>query len=270
MNIFEFGLFKNAYRWFFSSLANQLLFSYLLVVTVALFVVSLWALFMIKSESITDLRNSLEVEAVNLALEIDNDLALDSIQAKTRVKKAVDRHASKLNVAITVVNADGNILADSQANLKKGNGENISNQSEINDALAGIVAFYTRRSQSTQTNWFYVAYPVRSAGRTAGVIRVGVPLTNIEQRLRHDLIVFLEIIFATGLITVSISLWLARRINRPVQEMSAMAKKIALSGDISEFVPVSRRDEIGELGLSFNQMIRPIGRTRKNEARIYS
>ncbi len=96
---------------------------------------------------------------------------------------------------------------------------------------------------------------MRSAGRTAGVIRVGVPLTNIEQRLRHDLIVFLEIIFATGLITISISLWLARRVNRPVQEMSAMAKKIALSGDISEFVPVSRRDEIGELGLSFNQMI---------------
>ncbi len=87
MNIFELGLFKNAYRWFFSSLANQLLFSYLLVVTVALFVVSLWALFMIKSESITDLRNSLEVEAVNLALEIDNDLALDSIQATTRVKR---------------------------------------------------------------------------------------------------------------------------------------------------------------------------------------
>ncbi len=255
MNLFEFGLFKTIYRWFVRSLANQLLFSYLLVITVALLAVSLWALFMIKSESINDLRNSLEVEAVNLALEIDNDLALDSLQAKMRIKKAVDRHATKLNVAITVVNESGNVLADSRANLQNGSGENIATQSEINDALAGIVAFYTRRSQSTQTNWFYAAYPVRSAGRTSGVIRVGVPLTNIEQRLRHDLIVFLEIIFATGAITVLCSLWLARRVNQPLQEMSGLAKKIALSGDISEFVPVSRRDEIGELGLSFNQMI---------------
>ena len=255
MNLFELGLFKTIYRWFVRSLANQLLFSYLLIITVSLLAVSLWALFMIKSESINDLRNSLEVEAVNLALEIDNDLALDSLQAKMRVKKAVDRHASKLNVSITVVNESGNVLADSGALLERGNGENIANQSEINDALAGIVAFYTRRSQSTQTNWFYVAYPVRSAGKTDGVIRVGVPLTSIEQRLRHDLIVFLEIIFATGAITVMISLWLARRVNKPLQEMSSMAKKIALSGDISEFVPVSRRDEIGELGLSFNQMI---------------
>ena len=255
LNIFEFKLFKVIYRWFFSSLANQLLFSYLLVVTVALVIFSLWALFMIKTESLKDLDNSLEVAAVNLALEIDNDLVLDSMQAKQRIKNAVDRHAYNLKVAITVVNGNGNILADSQANIKNGSGENISNQSEINDALAGIIAFYTRPSQSTKTSWHYVAYPVRSAGITTGVIRVGVPLTNMEQRLRHDLIVFLEIIFATGVVTALISLWLAKRINKPVQDMSAMARKIALSGDISEFVPVSRRDEIGELGLSFNQMI---------------
>src|SRR5271156_567931 len=215
------GLFRNIYRWLFRSLANQLLFTYLLVITIALFAVSLWGLFMIKSESITDLRNSLEVDAVNLALEIDNDLALDSVEAKKRVKAAVDRHASKLNVAITVVDDDGHVLADSNAKLTSG-GENISNQSEINDALAGIVAAYTRSSPSTHTNWFYVAYPVRSTGKTQGVIRVGVSLSSIEQRLRHDLIVFLEIIGATGVVTVLISLWLARRVNRPVREMSAM------------------------------------------------
>lgn len=190
MNLFEFGLFKTIYRWFARSLANQLLFSYLLVIIVALLAVSLWALFMIKSESVNDLRNSLEVEAVNLGLEIDNDLALDSLQAKTRIKKAVDRHASKLNVVITVVSKSGNVLADSGAIMQHGSGENISNESEINDALGGIVAFYTRQSQSTKTNWLYVAYPVRAAGETTGVIRIGVPLTNIEQRLRHDLIVF--------------------------------------------------------------------------------
>jgi two-component system, OmpR family, sensor kinase len=256
------GPFRKVYQWPFRSLANQLLVTYLLVITIALFAVSLWALFMIKSESLNDLRNSLEVEAVNLALEIDNDLALDSLEAKNRIKAAVDRHATKLGVAMTVVDSDGHVLADSSANVPSGSGENISNESEINDALAGIVAFYTRSSPSTHTNWYYVAYPVRSSGKTAGVIRAGVQLTSIEQRLRHDLIVFLEIIVATGIVTVLISLWLARRVNRPVKEMSAMAKKIALSGDISEFVPVSRRDEIGELGLSFNQMI---GRLREQE-----
>jgi signal transduction histidine kinase len=250
-------LFKKLYRWPFRSLANQLLVTYLVVITMALFAVSIWALFMIRSESVNNLRNSLEVEAVNLALEIDNDLALDSARARARIKAAVDRHAQNLHVSITVVNDEGHVLADSGARPE---GENISNQIEINDALAGIVAIYER--PAPHSNWLFIAYPVRSVGHTDGVIRVGMPLYDMERRLNSDLYVFLRIIIATWVITVIISLWLAKRVNRPVREMSAMAKNIALSGDMSEFVPVSRRDEIGELGMSFNQMI---GRLREQE-----
>lgn len=259
------GFFKNIYQWLFRSLANQLLVTYISLVTIALFAVSIWALFMIKSESINDLRNSLEVEAVNLSLEIDNDLALDSEQSRNRIKMAVDRHANKLGVSITVVNDDGHVLADSgggPGSSETESGENISNQSEINDALAGVIGIYERKSNKTNSNWFFIAYPVRAAGHTTGVIRVGLPLTDIERRLNNDLYVFLKIILATGVVTLLISLWMAKRVNRPVKEMSAMARNIALSGDMSEFVPVGRRDEIGELGLSFNQMI---GRLREQE-----
>jgi len=216
----------------------------------------LWALFAIKSESVTDLRNSLEVEAVHLGLEIDNDLGMDSEKSKQRIQSAVDRHATKLGVAITVVDRDGRVLADSSTSAQAPDGANISNDSEINDALAGIVAIYTRNERTTNSNWLYVACPVRASGQTTGVIRVGVQLTEIEQRLHRDLIIFLEIIFATGVMTVLISLWLARRVNRPLQEMSMTARKIAASGDMSETVPVKRPDEVGELARSFNQMIR--------------
>ncbi len=250
------GLLERIYKWMFRSLANQLLFTYLVIIVISLLAVSLWALFAIKSESVTDLRNSLEVEAVHLALEIDNDLGMDSEKSRQRIQSAVDRHATKLGVAITVVDRDGRVLADSSSISPAPDGVNISNDSEINDALAGIVAIYTRNERTTNSNWLYVACPVRASGQTTGVIRVGVQLTEIEQRLHRDLIIFLEIIFATGVMTVLISLWLARRVNRPLQEMSMTARKIAASGDMSETVPVKRPDEVGELARSFNQMIR--------------
>ena len=251
------GFLKKIYRWLFRSLANQLLVTYLLVITVSLGAVSLWALNMIRTESVNNLRNSLEVEAVNLGLEIDNDLALDSKKSRARIKDAVDRRAQRLGVSITVVNDEGHVLADSG---RRPEGENLSNQAEINDALAGIVAIYERPTPNN--NWLFIAYPVRAAGHTTGVIRIGMPLFDMERRLNSDLYGFLEIMLATIVVTVAISLWLAKRVNRPVREMSAMARNIALSGDISEFVPISRRDEIGELGLSFNQMI---GRLREQE-----
>jgi signal transduction histidine kinase len=254
-------MIKKFYKWLFRSIANRLLITYLLVLTVALGAMSLSALFLIKSESINDLRNALEVEAVHLGLEIDNDLALDSYEARRRIAAAARRHASRLNLSITVVDAHGHVLVDSGGGHNE-QGRNISNQPEISDALAGISAIYTRSSSPGQQDWLYVAYPVRTAGDTAGVIRVGVPLTELYSRLHKDMIFFLELIAATAVVTTLISLWLARVFTRPIREMSTLATNIARSGDISEFVPVKEADEIGELARSFNQMI---GRLREQE-----
>lgn len=254
-------LLERFYLWLSRSLANQLLFTYLLVLTIALSTVCIWSLFLIKTESINDLRNALEVEAMNLGLETDNDLALDSPAARKRIQAAVDRHAAKVGVTITVVDDEGHIIADS-GNKQQQEGENISSQPEINEALAGIAAMYTRASSQTNTEWLFVAYPIRAAGQTAGVIRLGLPLRELNQRLNKDFLTFLEFILGTAFITVLISLLLAKRVTKPISEMSAMSKEIAHSGDISAFVPVRRHDEIGELGLSFNQMI---GRLREQE-----
>jgi len=247
------------YKWIFRSLANQLLVTYLLVITIALISVTAWALVAIRKESLTDLEHTMEVEALNLSLEIDNDLVLDSPLSRQRIQAAVERLSSRLGYSFVVVDKDGRVLADSQPIVQK---ENLSNEQEINEALAGVVSKSTRSEPESNQNMFYVATPVRSMGETTGVIRVGVQLTQIEQRLRKDLIVFLEIIFTTGVVTVFISLLLARRVNRPVREMSALAKQISISGDFSAFLPVHRKDEIGELCLSFNQMI---GRLREQE-----
>ena len=254
------GLFQKYYHWFTKSLANQLLSTYLLVTAIALSIVTFWAMFTIKAESMSNQRNALEVGAMHLALEIDNDLALDSPKATRRIQLAVDRHASKLHVSITVVNKSGHVLAESstldapaEQNVE---GQNISNKPEINEALAGIMGFAQRNTGSKQAEWLFFAYPVRSApGETLGVIRLGGELTALKERLNSDLIFFMQIIGATLFITALISIFLARRLTKPIKLMSMQSEYIADSGDITAFVTVTRKDEIGELVASFNQMI---------------
>ncbi len=262
------GLFQKYYSWFSKSLANQLLSTYLLVTAFALAVVTFWAMFTIRAESMRNLRNSLEVGAMHLAFEIDNDLTLDSPAATKRIQDAADRDASRLHVSITVVNRNGHVLAESgtqeDSDGKNVAGQNISNEPEINDALAGIPGFEQRNAGRKNVEWFFVTYPVRSAapGETLGVIRLGVELTSLYQRLNSDLILFLQIIAATLVTTAFISIWLARRLTKPIKDMSEQSEYIANSGDITAFVPVTRTDEIGELVASFNQMI---GRLREEE-----
>lgn len=255
------GLLQKCYNWFTKSLANQLLSTYLLVTAFALAVVTFWAMFTIKSESMSNQRNALEVGAMHLGLEIDNDLSLDSPQATRRIQAAVDRHASRLHVRITVVNKSGHVLAESTSidptAEKNSAGENISNKPEINEALSGIVVFDERRTGRTKKqDWLFFAYPVRSSpGETLGVIRLGVELTKLKERLNSDLIFFLQIIVATLVVTAIISIWLAKRVTLPIKHMSAQSEYVANSGDITAFVPSSRSDEIGELVDSFNKMI---------------
>lgn len=254
------GLFQNFYHWFTKSLANQLLSTYLLVTAIALSIVTFWAMITIKSESYSVQRNALEVGAMHLGLEIDNDLALDSPQATRRIQVATDRHASKLHVSITVVNKSGHVLAESSMPDFTGEpnveGQNISNKPEINEALAGIMSFAQRNTGAKKAEWLYFAYPVKSApGETLGVIRLAVELTKLKERLNSDLIFFMQIIVGTLFITGFISIFLARRLTKPIKEMSVLSEYIAESGDITAFVPVTRADEIGELVVSFNQMI---------------
>jgi signal transduction histidine kinase len=254
-------IFQPFYRWLSRSLANQLLFTYVLLITFALGIVTFWAFHTMQKEKVADLQYSMLAAAVHLSLEIDNDLRLDSDTATNRIQTATDRHASHFGYAMTVVNADGHVIADSGPRTFR-TGQNIRNEHDINDALAGVATIAQPYVPQTHTHWLYVAYPVRSAGQTTGVIRVGVELTDINQHLNQDLIVFLEMILATLVFTILISLWLARRLTRPLTNMSESARQIAKSGDISVFVPVERNDEIGEMALSFNQMI---GRLREEE-----
>lgn len=257
------GPFPKLYTWFSKSLTNQLLTTYLLVTAFTLGVVTFWAMFTIKSESMTDQRNALEVGAMHLAQDIGEDLALDSPKATARIQAAVDRHANRQHVSIIVVNKGGHVLAESKIMNSTGaasveEGQNLSNKPGINEALAGIMGFNQRN------NWLFFAYPVRSAPNEPplGVIQLGIELTNLKERLNHDLIFFLQVIAFTLITTGVISIWLARRLTAPIKYMSKQSEYIAHSGDITAFVPVTRTDEIGELVVSFNQMI---GRLRQEE-----
>lgn len=67
---------------------------------------------------------------------------------------------------------------------------------------------------------------------------------------------------AVGAITVAllIGVLLARTISRPVRELTAATQMIA-QGDLGHQVPVRRKDELGELASSFNQMSADLARS---------
>ena len=57
------------------------------------------------------------------------------------------------------------------------------------------------------------------------------------------------------LVAVLASLWFAARVSRPVVSLAEAARRVAL-GDLNAKVEVESSDELGELALSFNRMVK--------------
>ena len=69
------------------------------------------------------------------------------------------------------------------------------------------------------------------------------------------------------LLAVALSFVLARRLTRPIGELSAATRRLA-AGDSEVAVPIRGEDELSELGLAFNEMSGELARARQAQARF--
>jgi two-component system sensor histidine kinase MprB len=88
-----------------------------------------------------------------------------------------------------------------------------------------------------------------------GAVLVGQSLDDVDTSLRQ-LVVALAAISAMALgIAALVGRFVAAAAVAPVQRLSEAAEAVAQTGDLSQHIPVSGRDELGRLAASFNTML---------------
>ena len=100
----------------------------------------------------------------------------------------------------------------------------------------------------------YVAVPLRTEGRTAGVFVVANFVQ--EERQEIDTSIQVEAAVAAGVVLVALgAAWIiAGRLLRPVRDLTDSARSITET-DLSRRIPVEGDDEIAELARTFNEML---------------
>jgi two-component system OmpR family sensor kinase len=112
-----------------------------------------------------------------------------------------------------------------------------------------------------------VSVPIRHGGTLVNILQVGTSLQPIEETLHRLLLILLAAVPAALVAALGAGWFLARRALRPVQSITAAARRIA-AGDLSQRLQVQssdspdgskqhvyRTDEIGQLAATFNDMI---------------
>jgi len=166
--------------------------------------------------------------------------------------KELGRHAS---ARVTIIDHTGKVLADSDvADEAVAKIENHGARPEVRQAFAGGRGTDARRSDTTGQRTVYLALQVMPAGaKHPSIIRLGLPLTLLEQRVR-DLQRTLLIAFGVAfIVSVTVSFLIAQGLTRPLQDMATVARQLA-GGSLGQRVQTRSNDEVGVLAATLNQM----------------
>lgn len=187
----------------------------------------------------------IEREASSLVAGLEQGGAWDAL---------ADELGSRARARVTLIRRDGLVLGDSElggASLRAV--EDHAGRPEITEALEQGSGVSTRWSNTVHRRMMYAAVPFRQGGRVAGIARLAIPLTEVDEaigRLRQ--LVLLGSVLALGLAALMSSL-VAHWISRTVRGLTAAAKRMA-SGDLAARTHAAGRDELAELGRALDQL----------------
>jgi len=176
---------------------------------------------------------------------------VDSSPGGAGLQARAQRYARILGARVTVVGADGTVLAESDRESVR-EMENHAGRPEVREALAGGVGSDVRRSATLGRDLLYVAVPLEREGRRRAVLRLALPTHDVDEAralVRQTVVggALLAVVVA-----VVIGLFVSRRVTRPLGRMEAAARRMA-KGDLGQTVPVAGSDEIAALGVALNR-----------------
>lgn len=206
-----------------------------------------------------------DLEAQLLA---DARLMADSIQSLLYeqpdagvVDATAKRWAGLVNVRVTIIGMDGTVLGEShQDRLQM---DNHLHRPEVQQALSTGQGSSIRYSQTVGYDMMYAAVLVmapaegvreaRSNDETVGIMRVALPLRQIESNVSYLRRTALTAALLTALGAVILALIIAERTARSVRQLTEVAGRMA-EGDLGVRLFPTTRDEIGQLTQAFNHM----------------
>ncbi|MDY7105773.1 MAG: ATP-binding protein [Actinomycetota bacterium] len=180
---------------------------------------------------------SIYEETLEGRLPVDDTLAAD--------------YAARTGARVVVIDAGGISVVDTGADVPR---DFLSNRAEVVAALDGERATITRHSDTLGTDLLFVAVPVASGGEVYGAVRLSLPTSEVDQRVRG----FWWSLAGVGVVVmVSVGLvgWVAARsLTRPVRRLESTAAQIA-SGDLgARATDIDAPGELADLARTFDEM----------------
>lgn len=231
-----------------SSLFSKVFGGYLVIICILLLLIPFISFKLIRTYYVNTLTENLKNIAITTSPHVVDYLENSRFQELDAFLKNL---RGKINARVTVINREGVVLADTEKDPSVMESHKI--RPEVIDALSSGVGKSTRFSITLEEAMLYVALPVEKAGRILGVIRMSIPLKQINSLLRDLQLRILIGIAIVTLLSIGIAFLLSRGLSKPVDALANAAKNLA-KGNFNTRVYLQTSGELKELETSFNEM----------------
>jgi two-component system phosphate regulon sensor histidine kinase PhoR len=152
---------------------------------------------------------------------------------------------------ITVIDASGNVLADSEKETR--DMENHLYRPEIQASLRGEKLMSIRMSSTLKQEMMYLSVPLEASGRVVGALRLSIYMKNLESLLAALRGELLKVVGLVTLLALFIAFFFSRSISGPLREVIDASSRVA-AGDFEVAVSTRRSGEFKNFAQSFNAM----------------
>ncbi len=197
----------------------------------------------------TDLQAKQAAEARSIGMAITPDL--QATRANPNLDPQAGVWAGLLNARVTIIAPDGTVWGEStESHLQL---DNHSNRPEVIQALASGEGSSIRPSQTLGVSMMYTAVTVAANGKMLAVVRVALPLQEVNANVAELQRIIVITTVITTLLAILIATLIGGRIASPVRDLTQSAWQLASSTPDEQPIP-PQKDEISQLNQVFDIM----------------
>lgn len=229
------------------TLFRKVFLTYLLTILVGIVVTYFVAWHFARARYEKEIEKELGIVSVLFGRMVANEMP----SGERDLQKVAERLGGETGIRVTVVDAEGRVLADSDKNPSEM--ENHRDRSEIAAAFSSGTGLSVRRSDTLKVDMMYFARKQEVLNNRVVVVRTALPLSGVEERLWDVNRAVIAGFVVTAILALFVGFFAVRRLTNSISQMKEVAQAIT-SGELTSRASAMSNDEIGELGKALNEM----------------
>jgi len=234
----------------FHSIRWRIALLYVTLILVIMFGLGLYISNFVRQTYLSGLENQLGSQARMVAAAIGNKQS-NALADPNQLDAKAKYWASILGARVTLIGPDGVVLGESHTDRTRM--DNHLSRPEVAQALATGQGNSVRISSTTGFEMMYSAYAIRQNGQTVCIVRVALPLSQVEANTAHLQRVLLGASLLAAGLAILLAMLVAGQTTRPLRELTRAIAQLSVE-ELGKKPTLTSRDEVGQLALAFDAM----------------